>query len=305
MGKLELRRICTSLLERVRLKKYQVLKFDWKYDFPRVLAKSRQEILDDARAPLQKRRDNVIQRKLRLVAMHHLEIGDVDDLREQTQSGVDLVVDYFCGDWWKPEGFARLTDEVKEKYGLNDPQKYERALSINAVCLENSRPSDSLEWYTPLRAGLLMGGLTGRWDDVGKICSWFDTAIPPEYCAGEIEDQTFQLFICIAGELRAEPMNGANQLLAKVKECRLKRPRLLCAAWEAAIAKDQTAFNKAFVDSVLHFVAKPVDSNIPYDIAALPQSIIWLIAEHRGLSFPEMSDKCKAAVITRESAGFA
>jgi len=120
-----------------------------------------------------------------------------------------------------------------------------------------------------------------------------------------IEDEYFQLYICIAGSLSPEPMEGADELLAKVKKCRLKRPRLLCAAWEAATAADQAAFDKAFPATVKHFVSKLPGAKIFDEWVALDQSIIWLIAEHRGLTFPSMPEKCVAAVVTRQSLGFA
>ena len=287
------------------MKRYQILKHNWQFDFSYSIQRGRKKSREHAYAPTVKRRNSAIKDKMTFVGWHHLEIGAVDDLLEQTQAGVDLVVDYFCGNWWTEAELVRLSEEQKTKYKLLDPKRFEDCHLENQMAIDRSKPSHRLRWYTPLRAGLLMGALTGRWEDVAKICAWFDTTIPPEYCAGEIEDQLFQLFICIAGELSPEPVAGIDDLLAEVKKCRLKRPRLLCAAWEAVIEEDQAAFDKAFVDSVKHFVAKPVDSLISYDVVALPQSIIWLIAEHRGLSLPEMSDKCKAAVVTRQSVGFA
>ncbi|WP_146462236.1 hypothetical protein [Rubripirellula tenax] len=287
------------------MKRYQILKHEWVFDISFVLPYLRQQCLEHGYAPTHKWRSAAIDSKMRLAALHHLEIGVVDDLPEQAQTGVDLVVDYFCGDWWTKAGLARLTEEQKTKYKLLDPQSLKNCYLDNKPAVDRSKPSHSLRWYTELRCGLLLGGLTGRWDDVAKICAGFDATIPPEYCAGEIEDQMFQLMICIAGSLSPEPMDGADQLFEEAKKSRLKRPRLLCAAWEAVIAGDQAAFDKAFVDSVKHFVAKPVNSNISYDIVALAQSIIWLIAEHRGLTLPKMSEKCLAAVVTRQSVGLA
>ncbi|TWU44742.1 hypothetical protein Poly51_57910 [Rubripirellula tenax] len=287
------------------MKKYEILKHKWVYEFSHVLKRRREKSHENAYAPTVNHRSSAIQDKIVLVTLHHLQIGVVDDLPKQAQTGVDLVVDYFCGDWWTKAALARLTEEQKTKYKLLDPQSLENCHLNNKTAVDRSKPSHSLRWYTELRCGLLLGGLTGRWDDVAKICAGFDATIPPEYCAGEIEDQMFQIMICIAGSLSPEPMDGADQLFEEAKKSRLKRPRLLCAAWEAVIAKDQAAFDKAFVDSVKHFVAKPVNSNISYDIVALAQSIIWLIAEHRGLTLPEMSEKCLAAVLTRQSVGLA
>ena len=220
------------------MKRYQILKHDWAFDIDYVLPRLRQHSLEHGYAPTYKHRHSAIDDKMRLVSLHHLEIGAVDDLPEQAQVGVDLVVDYFCGDWWTEAALARLTQEQKTKYKLRDSKRLHDCHQNNKVALDRSEPSHRLCWYTPLRAGLLLGGLTGRWDDVAKICSWFDASIPPEYCAGEIEDQMFQLFICIAGILSPKAMDGIDQLFEGAKKSRLKRPRLLCASWEAVIAGD-------------------------------------------------------------------
>jgi hypothetical protein len=104
---------------------------------------------------------------------------------------------------------------------------------------------------------LFLAALVNRWDELAQIGSWFDATIEPEYQAGQCEDEYMLLFVCIAGSLSPQPMKGASRLMARVKKCRAKRPRLLCAAWEAANASDQPAFNKAFPETVQQFLSKP------------------------------------------------
>jgi hypothetical protein len=137
---------------------------------------------------------------------------------------------------------------------------------------------------------------------VGRIGSWFDATVEPEYQAGQIEEEYMLLLVCIAGSLAPKPMDGADQLLARVKKCRTKRPRLLCAAWEAANAADQAAFDKAFPEAVRRFLTPPDDNSMERWVAR-DQSSVWLIAERRGLRMPPLSEKERAAVVTRESAG--
>lgn len=136
------------------------------------------------------------------------------------------------------------------------------------------------------------------------MCSWFDATVEPEYQAGQIEDEYQFLFICIAGSLASPPMEGTGELLTKVRKCRTKRPRLLCAAWEAAMAGDQSAFNAAFKDSVSNFVSKPEGGQISSWLAR-HQSVVWFIGERHGLQFPPLSDRLRAAVMTRQSVGLA
>ncbi len=213
--------------------------------------------------------------------LEHLGYGPIDRLLDRLNIGVDHCVEYFFGDWW-------LGDES------------------DAQALDKSRPDRALRWFDILPNALLLGGLTSRWDDVAKICSWFDATIEAEYQAGQIEDQYMQLFLCIASDLRPQPMQGVDDLLAKVKSCRTKRPKLLCAAWEAAIARDQKAFDKALKESVSHFLKVDAQDvpNVNFWVALHP-SVVWLIAERNGLKFPELPEKLDAAVVRRQTIGLA
>lgn len=139
-----------------------------------------------------------------------------------------------------------------------------------------------------------------------KICSWFDETIELEYQKRKIEDEYEVLFLCIVSNLRTQPFKQADKMLEKVKKCRTRRAKLLCAAWEAAIAKDQKAFDKAFKDSVAYFVKSETRDvpNVCYWVALDP-SIVWLIAEHNGLNFPELPEELEAAVVRRQTIGLA
>jgi hypothetical protein len=127
-----------------------------------------------------------------------------------------------------------------------------------------------------------------------------------EYQAGQLEDEYMALFLCIASNLSPQPMPGAQSILAKVKACRTRRPRLLCAAWEAAVAGDQNAFDKAFADTVDYFLKNDED-NVPNPNRwlAIDQSLVWLIAERNGLRFPKLPEKLDAAVLRRQTIGLA
>lgn len=219
-----------------------------------------------------------IMYKLMFVAFEHLGYGPIEGLQQHMKDGADQAVEFFTTDWWR----ANNDDQIlMDKHG--------------------SAP----DWFDPFCHGVLLTALAQRWDDVARICGWLDANVQPEFTAGNLEEAVFQLFICIGASLRAEPMPGVEDLLAKVKECPRKRPLLLCAAWEAALAKDQAAFNKAFKESVTNFLStsKSVNSTNPIHWVAVFQSIIWLIAEKNGLSFPPLSPKLSAAVVTRKSVG--
>lgn len=278
---------------------YEILGRKWCYTRPlrEAIAHWRELESTERVEPDCETRSSLIRRKLFFPALRHLGFGpiDADEVRREVDDGVTLSVDYFHGDWWRADAIRQFdfTDDEKEDL-----------IEFNRSGLDKSYPHRKLQWYTALTSALFLAGLVERWGDLSKICSWFDATIEPEYQAGEIEDEYQLVLLCIAGSLALEPMAGADQLLAKIKKCRTKRPRLLCAAWEAADAGDQDAFDDAFPESVEHFLSKPNDGQI-YDWVAIHQSSIWFIAEHNGLKLPTLTDKQRAAVVTRQSAGLA
>jgi hypothetical protein len=219
----------------------------------------------------------------------------VSEIRKEVEDGVDLALRYFDDRWWRPQELEKYKLTEEELLDINE---------LNRESLDRSYSQRQLKWFHAFRSALFLGGLVQRWRDVASISSWFDATMEPEYMAGQLEDEYQQLFLCIAANLRREPMPGADKVLAKVEKCRTKRPRLLCAAWKAAKAGDQVAFNKGFPETVRHFLSKPEEGELDKWVA-IDQSSIWFVAERSGLKFPLLSEKEKAAVVTRESAGLA
>jgi hypothetical protein len=226
-------------------------------------------------------RETYISTAVTFAVVEHLGFGPIENLAGRLNHAMDCSVEYFLGDWWRGDDY-------------------------DSKCLDKSRPDRELRWFDVFPHALLLGGLTSRWDDVSKICSWFDASIEMEYRGGMNEDAYMQMFLCIASQLSPTPMPGADAMLANVKASRTKRPKLLCAAWEAAVGKDQKAFNKALKDSVSHFLkvdAKDVPN--PNFWVALHPSFVWLLAERNGLSFPDLPDQIDAAIVRRQTIGMA
>jgi hypothetical protein len=223
-------------------------------------------------------RNDEIGALLDFAVLQHLGYGPIKDLAGRLNHGVTRALDYFFGDWW-------------------------RGSEEDARALDKSRPDRRLVWAEALTKGLLLCGLTGRWDDAAKICSWFDASVFRDY--PEAGDEYTVLLLCIASDLRAQPIPGAPETLARVKACRDKRPRVLCAAWEAAVARDQKAFDKAFKDAMAYFLKYDADVHTIRTWVALDQSLVWLIAERNGLRFPKLRDELDAAVVRRQTIGLA
>lgn len=233
----------------------------------------------------------------------HLGVVELPDVRDEVEEGFALAVEYFHGDWWTEEGVRRVEKNDPEKLWLSKGRKtVENIIAVNAQHLDRSNPDCLFEWHKCLRSGMLLGALLGKWGEVGHLCSWVDAAVKPEYSAGTVVDEYYDLYLCMAGQLSTATVDGLDDLLSKVRKCRQKRVRLLTDAWESAIAGDQAAFDKAFPKLVSDFVRRP-DDPFGFMWVAMDESIIGLIAKHHGLTLPEMNDKKTAAIMTAESIG--
>ena len=244
-------------------------------------ANDSRELIKAGTSPQHIARDLRVSNSLLRPVFEHLGYGPIEGIQIRLDEGMDAAVEYFCGDWWRNN-------------------------EIDAKALDKSRPDRDLRWFRVLPDAMLIGGLTGRWDDLAKICNWFDVTIELEYQGGLIEDQYMQLFLCIASSLRPDPIPGIESLLENVKSCRAKRPKLLCNLWEAALAKDQKAFDKALKDAVTHFLKVDAsDVSNPVFWIAQHFSFLWLLAERNSLQFPDLPEKLEAAVIRRQTIGLA
>lgn len=226
-------------------------------------------------------RQSLILASLHYPVLEHLGYGPIEGLRQRLDEGMDAAVDYFFGDWW------RADPEDAKVFG---------------------KPGLDHDWlrFDALPTAMLIGGLTGRWNDVENICTQFVADVSWRRLANQIDGQWPQLFQCMVSNLLPEPIPRIQSVLARVKSDGNKRTRLLCAAWEAAVAGDQKTFDKSLKESVRHFLkmdARDVP-NTTYWVAQ-HQSLVWLIAERNGLQFPTLPAELDAAVIRRQTTGLA
>ncbi|QDU47643.1 hypothetical protein Mal52_61780 [Symmachiella dynata] len=227
---------------------------------------------------------------------------EISDLPQRLEDGCKAVIDYFHGDWWREENIRRIERETPELLRIKPWSTVENIIENNAQRMDRSNPDCMFQWYEPLRSGIIFGGLLEKWDDVAHICSALDADVAPEYSAGTIIDEYFHYYLCVAGKLSGQWDAGFEKLLESAKKCRQKRLRDLLAAWDAAVASDQAAFDKAFPAAIKSFIKRKDDPS-EHMGAALDETVIWLIAKRAGLSFPELSDKLNAAVMTCKSLG--
>jgi hypothetical protein len=280
-------------------KNYEILEIVWKpeFTFSRIVELYYEDRVDVNK--LEANNDMItesIKKVISLLSMYHLgyETGlTKQKIQTDLEYAARLAEIYFDDIWWRDLIIPSVAKEDMENLNL-----------LHKIALDKTHENRELEWYNPMRYGFFLNAFLNRWEEIAKICSWFDTTIEPEYQAGLLEDEYMQLFVCIACSF-STTKHDITELLAKVKKCRTKRPKLLCAAWEAAMKADQQAFNKAFPATIENFLSKSEKIANFLNYLAFDQSTIWMIAEKNGLTMPELSEKMKAVIVTRESIGLA
>ena len=213
-----------------------------------------------------------------LLALKHLGYRTQFDAESILNSGFNIVIDYFCGDWWR-KGVA--------------PWKMDKVPG-----------SQDLEWFNAFARGLLLGLLSERWNDVAAICRWVEPGLYSErlrHDRGGDQQILADLYICIAASLRPEPMPGLNALEAKLTRCRQLRPRLLHRAWNAVVSGDRPLFVSTLVQSLALFEAVEGYRSMPINWIAMHSSVIALAAQRSGMAPIQLPPRLEALLLTRSS----
>lgn len=234
---------------------------------------------------------------------HHLGFGPISAalVRQKVQAAVDQSVRYFTTKWWTTDV---VNPEAYRGAGFTDPAVIESAIQECLRNIDKSRSDRELIWLDAFTSAMFCCGLTGRWEELKRICTWFDATIEPGYSAGTIEDEYQLALVYIACSMNPDHAPpGREGLLEKVKKSRLKRPRNLIAIWEAIASQDQKGFSKAFSEGVNHFLAKTESTGELFRWVDTVRSALLLLAQQHGLQTPDLSDQQQAAIVTPASAG--
>jgi len=213
-----------------------------------------------------------------LMALRHLGYDIGVDPKKYLNAGVDVAIDYFCGDWWKGDkDLEKRMDKSKKKRGL--------------------------EWYEVFTDGLLLALLSQRWKDVEKLCDWVEADIVADAnCADEDnEHEVESVYKSVAASLRKRPMPGIEKVESKARKSPLERTRLLFAAWDAAKQKDQPAFEEAIVKSLKHYEKRYGKGRIARYWIAQHQSVVIMAARRLKLKQPELPEELRARIICPET----
>jgi hypothetical protein len=213
------------------------------------------------------------------MVVHHFGYKLPVKPEEFLNQGFDVVVDYFCNDWWKQD-------------------------KNSAKALDKSRRPRSLVWFTTFSEGLLLGLLSERWDELARVCDWVEADLRPEYLGDEIEMELVHVYRSLAAGLRPEPMPGLARVEDKIRKCRTLRPKLLFQAWEAAREGNQAAFEGAFLKSLEHFMKSYGSGLLAREWIAEHQSVMAMAAQRLGMKLPKLPPELEPVVMTRQSLEF-
>jgi hypothetical protein len=238
--------------------------------------------------PLQHvRRESNLNNCVLMAILEHAGYGPIEGLSDRLNYGMDWALEYYFGDWYRD-------DEAQRDYGDKIPEPRRLLLATGVF------------WQS-----LFFGGLTGRWADVEHIAGWYNGHVDLASQAPLLEPfLDVQLQLAVAASLAPAPIPGAETLVARIQQDddrHREHLRFLFRLWEAALAKDQPAFDKALKDKLKSFLEKQnraaeTDLRTWVDLYA---SAIWLIAERNGLAFPKLREKQDAAIVRRQTVGLA
>ena len=105
------------------MKNYELLGHQWEsfMSLPEFLEYLEKDGVEFRNAPRAETRSSQIQQMLEYPAIQHLGFGPIDGVREKSERGVDLSIEYFFGNWWDAEEIQRLSGEVRDSFRLDNP----------------------------------------------------------------------------------------------------------------------------------------------------------------------------------------
>jgi hypothetical protein len=151
--------------------------------------------------------------------------------------------------------------------------------------------------------GMFLCALLDRWDDVAKLAEWIDDSLSPEN-RFELTDDAYSVFFMYLGsKLRSVPLAREADMPDFIRKSRSKKAKLLLPLLDAALSKSQKDFDKAMVAALKHYEKYEVEdvANFHYWVA-IPHSLVWLIAQRNGLTFPALPPNLDALIVRRETA---
>lgn len=196
-------------------------------------------------------RQGLVSKTQGMLIANHLGRIRAQGLLNDSVFAAEQALDYFHGTWWVG----------------TDQRRY----------LDKSLPpgEKTLIWLSPMRDGIFLCGLLGRWDDVAKLAEWIDDSLSPEN-RFELTDDAYSVFFMYMGsKLRSVPLAREAEMADFIRKSRSKKAKLLLPLLDAALSKSQKDFDKAMVAALKHYEKHEVEdvANFHYWVA-VPHSFV-------------------------------
>lgn len=153
-------------------------------------------------------------------AVAYYLVEDHGAAREYAQRVVPAAQDYYFGDW---------RTKVKTDLGTVDPSWWH----------------DKEAWMDVFRSALCWGSVLGDWPGLRKLAEYPDERRSMEKSGIDKKPAMRQVVLDIAMHLRGEKVTQAADRVGKLVGANWRGTRVLAAALDAVVARDQAAANEA------------------------------------------------------------
>jgi hypothetical protein len=224
-----------------------------------------------------------------------------EELKDLFSRAVDMMVDYYHGDWWTPEKAAEWIAQHPPK---NQAEEIDRLTDAGGSPEMDPAYKEAQDLDRGIIGNaMLTASFCGKFKELARICDWFDLRIEPGYCDGQVEDEYQLGILYLISRFRSEPIPGIEQVVKQIERCRHKRPRVFLKLINAAFDGDVEAYHEALPPSLeLHHLR--LDPGDITDLIAIEQSVLAEVARRNGMEPPPLKERAKHTLLTAESLGF-
>lgn len=221
----------------------------------------------------------------RAIVMRHFGLGCESDARRIALGGVQMAKKMFANDW--------ITEFESPSTQWSREQLLHR--------FDKRRPNN-VRWLWAFFESATCCLVSGCHDDFCEIADWVEPTLSAEYLGGRDETEIGVLYVILCHDVLGKSLPNRSTLEEQIRSARARRPKLLLDAWNAALAENQSEFEKAFTAAVKDYGKRHKPKCLLVDAVAVHHSIIWMLASERGLALPTRLDKRhRAMFVTADS----
>lgn len=216
---------------------------------------------------------------LSFLVLRHLEFrAKEENVVRALQTGTDIVLDFFFGDWMEGE-YANYFD----------PNSFD--------------PEDEMDWLAGFWSGLLFSYLKNDESTCLKLSERIrDDFLHDETTREMLKEDTY-FYILLAYFLSERRSEREAELEAAIEKARGKRAKMLLGCLKSLRAQDAEKFGEQFGLYLKRFLTVEMKGRYNSDYISIEGSILWHAARTRGLALPTLPEKQQALIITRETLG--